>query len=164
MFHIVLHHCILLIIYHVTIQILQAFRSTQHSEVPSMEYKTTYIPVITYGCELWSLPSDCNSQLQATEMRYLRKNEGKTKKERTRNQTISMEFGIVPLKKMIELAQCRWFGYVVRMGDERYPKMAWQATVQGKRPKGRPQQACEGGIWKILLEIGIKWNRVRATA
>jgi hypothetical protein len=40
-------------------------------------------------------------------------------------------------KKMIELAQ---FGYVGRMGDERYPKMAWQATVQGKRPKGRPQQ------------------------
>jgi len=78
--------CILLIIYHVTIQILQAFRSTQRSEVPSMEYKTTYIPVITYGCELWPLSSDCNSQLQATEMRYLRKNEEKTKKERISNQ------------------------------------------------------------------------------
>jgi hypothetical protein len=29
-----------------------------------------------------------------------------------------MEFGIIPLKKMIELAQNRWFGYVIRMGDE----------------------------------------------
>jgi hypothetical protein len=65
---------------------------------------------------------------------------------------------------MIELAQYGWFGYIVRMGDERYPKMAWQATMQGKRPKGRPQQACEGGIGKILVERGIKWNRVRATA
>jgi hypothetical protein len=73
-------------------------------------------------------------------MRYLRKNEGKTKKERIRNQTISMEFGIISLKKMIELAQYRWFGYVVRMEDERYCRMAWQATMQGKRPKGRPQQ------------------------
>jgi hypothetical protein len=32
-------------------------------------------------------------------MKYLRKNEEKTKKERIRNQTISMEFGIIPLKK-----------------------------------------------------------------
>jgi hypothetical protein len=23
------------------------------------------------------------------------------------------------------------------MGEERYPKMAWQARTQGKRPKGR---------------------------
>jgi hypothetical protein len=95
-------------------------------------------------------------------MRYLRKNEGKTKKERIRNQTISMEVGIIPLKKMIELAQKRWFGYVIRMGDEIYPKMAWQATMKGKRPKRRPQQTCKGGIQKILVERGIKWNRVRA--
>ena len=64
-------------------------------------------------------------------MRYLRKNEGKTKKERIRNQTISMEFGIIPLKKMIKLAQYRWFGNVVQMGDERYPKMAFK----GRDPK-----------------------------
>jgi hypothetical protein len=36
---------------------------------------------------------------------------------------------------MIELAQFGWFRYVVRMGDERYPKMAWQARMQGKDPK-----------------------------
>jgi len=47
------------------------------------------------------------------------------------------------------------------MGDEIYPKMAWQATMKGKRPKGRPQQTCEGGIQKILVERGIKWNRVQ---
>lgn len=155
---------ILLIIYHVTIQILQAFCSTQHSKVPSMKYKTTYIPVIKYGCKSWPLPSDRNSQLQATEMRYLRKNEGKTKKERITNQTISVEFGIIPLKKVMELAQYRWFGYVIRMGDKRYSKMAWQATVQRKRLKGSPQQTCEGGIQKVLVERGIKWNRLRATA
>lgn len=44
------------------------------------------------------MSSDRNSQMQATEMRYLRKNEAKTKKERIRNKTISMEFGIIPLK------------------------------------------------------------------
>jgi len=37
-----------------------------------------------------------------------------------------------------ELAELRWFGSIVRIGDERYPKIAWQARTEGKRPKGRP--------------------------
>ena len=36
---------------------------------------------------------------------------------------------------MIELAQFRLFGYFVRMGEERYPKIAWQARMQGERSK-----------------------------
>ena len=43
-----------------------------------------------------------------------------------------MGLGIIPLKEIIELAQFRWFGHTVRMGDERYPKMAWQARTQGE--------------------------------
>jgi hypothetical protein len=46
--------------------------------------------------------------------------------------------GIIAVKEMIELAQLRWFGHVVRMRDERYPKVAWHARTQRKRPKGRP--------------------------
>lgn len=57
---------------------------------------------------------------------------------------------------MIELAQLRRFGHNVRIGDERYPKMTWQARIQGKRPKGRPCQAWEEGIQKILKEARIK--------
>jgi hypothetical protein len=56
---------------------------------------------------------------------------------------------------MIELAQYRWFGYVVRIGDERYPKMAWQATMQGKRPKEDPSRLVKEGYrrfwWKEEL-------------
>jgi hypothetical protein len=47
-----------------------------------------------------------------------------------------MGLGIIPLKGMTELAQLRWFGHL-RMGDERYPEMAWQARIQGKIPTGR---------------------------
>jgi hypothetical protein len=45
---------------------------------------------------------------------------------------------------MIELAQFKWFGYVIRMGDDRYPKMAWQAQMQGKDPKEDNRLAKEG--------------------
>jgi hypothetical protein len=75
-----------------------------------------------------------------------------------------MGLGIMHLKEMIRLAQVRWFGHVVGMGDERYHKMVWQARIQGKRPKGRPRQTWGEGIQKILKERGIEWSGVRATA
>jgi hypothetical protein len=50
-----------------------------------------------------------------------------------------MGLKIICLKEMIELAQLRLFGYVVRMGDEIYPKIGWQARTHGKKPKGRPR-------------------------
>jgi hypothetical protein len=49
------------------------------------------------------------------------------------------------------------------MGDERDPKMAWQARTQGRRPKGRPWQTSEEGM-QILKERGTEWKRVRALA
>jgi hypothetical protein len=47
---------------------------------------------------------------------------------------------------MIELAQLMWLGNAVKMGDERYPKIAWKTGKMGKRPNGRPRQPCEERI------------------
>ena len=46
-------------------------------------------------------------------------------------------------------------------GSERYPRMAWQARAQAKRPVGRPRQTWGKGIQKILKERGIEWKGVR---
>lgn len=75
------------------------------------------------GCESWPLSFKHNSELQATEMRSLREVEGKTEGDMISNQTVRMGLGIILHKQIIELAQLRWFGHVVRMGVERYPKI-----------------------------------------
>jgi hypothetical protein len=56
-------------------------------------------------------------------MRSLREVEGKTEGDMISNQTVRMGLGIILHKQIIELAQLRWFGHVVRMGVERYPKI-----------------------------------------
>jgi hypothetical protein len=33
---------------------------------------------------------------------------------------------------MVELGHLRWFGHVVRIGDEIYPKLNWQTGTQRK--------------------------------
>lgn len=86
-------------------------------------YRTSYVSIVTYGCETWPVSSKHNSQMQATEMRSLRKIEGQTPRHRISIQTVRMGLGIIPIKYVIELAQLRWFGHVVKMGDERYPEM-----------------------------------------
>jgi hypothetical protein len=74
--------------------------------------------------------------MQATEMRYLRIIEGKTKTGKIGNQTLRVWLGIIPLREMIELAQLRWFGHVVRMGNERYAKFPCKLE-HGKRASGK---------------------------
>jgi hypothetical protein len=56
--------------------------------------------------------------------------EGKLR-DKTRNQTRRMGLGIIPLKEITELAWLRWYGHVVRMGGERYPKIPCQARTEG---------------------------------
>jgi len=36
-------------------------------------------------------------------------------------------------KEVTELAQLKWFGHVVKMGDEKYSRMSWNTRTQGKR-------------------------------
>jgi len=47
-----------------------------------------------------------------------------------------MGLGIIILTEVTELSQIRWSRHVVRIRDERCPKMGWQARIQVKRPKG----------------------------
>ncbi|KAF6213851.1 hypothetical protein GE061_011575 [Apolygus lucorum] len=51
-------------------------------------FKTIYTPTLTHSSESWALSSKHRSRLQAVEMRYLRRVEGKTRRDRVRNQTI----------------------------------------------------------------------------
>jgi hypothetical protein len=67
-----------------------------------------------------------------------------------RHQTKRRGSVIIPLKEMVELTQTRWFGYAVRIGDERHPIIAWQARTQKKRPKGSFRQTWEKGMENIF--------------
>jgi hypothetical protein len=42
-----------------------------------------------------------------------------------------------------------------------YPKTAWQARIQGKRPKRTLRQTWKEGLQMTLKERGIEWNRDR---
>ena len=62
------------------------------------------------------------SQVQASEMRFLRRIEGFTLCNKVRSSQNKKMFNIKPLLLRIERSQLRWFGHVSRMPQERLPK------------------------------------------
>ena len=77
------------------------------------------------------------SQVQASEMRFLRRIEEVTLFNKVRSSEIRESLSIAPLLLRIERSQLRWFGHVSRMPQERLPKQTLLAKANGRRPVGR---------------------------
>ena len=78
------------------------------------------------------------SQVQASEMRFLRKTEGATQFNKMLSSEIRKPLNIKPLLFRIERSQLGWFGHV-RMPPEKLPKQALLAKANERRPVGRPR-------------------------
>ena len=74
------------------------------------------------------------SQVQASEMRFLRRIEGVTLPDNVLSSEIQKSLNIEQLLLRIEKSQLRWFGHVNRMPQERLPKQALLAKANGRRP------------------------------
>lgn len=73
-------------------------------------YKSTFLPILTYFSESWILDSRNKSRIPANEMRYLRKVEGKTRRDRICNTTITANLETRPAGEKIEIN--RWLGHL----------------------------------------------------
>ena len=92
------------------------------------------------------------SQVQASEMRFLRKIERVTLFNKMRSSEIRKSLNIEPLLLRIKRSQLRWFVHVSRMPQERLPKQALLAKANGRRPDGRPRAR-----WTNYIE-DLGWN------
>ena len=103
-------------------------------------YQTIYLPTLLYGCETWPRAATTDSQIQAAEMKYLRRVANKTRFDRERNSKIREEVGVRPAMDMIEEKQLKWYGHVKRMGPERITRRVVEAREWEKRSRGRPRK------------------------
>ena len=115
-------------------------------------FKAVFVPILTYGHESWVMTERMRSQVQASEMRFLRRIEGVTLFNKMRSSEIRKSLNIEPLLLRIERSQLRWFGHVSRMPQERLPKQALHAKANGRRPVGRPRTR-----WTDYIE-NLGWN------
>ena len=95
-------------------------------------------------------------RIQAAEMKFLRGIEGKTRRDKIRNEEIRRRTGILKLQDRIETTKLKWYGHMMRMGEERVPKKAFLEKVSGKRPRGRPRKRWADTVWECVEKKGGK--------
>ena len=119
-------------------------------------YWSIYVPILTYGHELWVVTERTRSRIQATEMGFLRRVSGLSLRDRVRSSVIQEGLGVEPLLLRIKRSQMRWLGHLVRMPPGRLPGEVFRARPTGRRPWGRPRTRWRDYVSRLAWErLGV---------
>ena len=91
-------------------------------KLKSKLYKTVVRPAMVYWSECWELRKQEEQRLHTTEMKMLRWSQGKTRKDRIKNETIRGIARVTPIKSVLAQKRLSWYGHVMRRGRDPYNK------------------------------------------
>jgi hypothetical protein len=117
-------------------------------------YKTVILPVVLYGCAIWSLTLGEEHRLRVFENRVLRKIFGPNRKEdgswrKLHNDELHSLYSSPNIVMVIKSMNMRWAGHVARMGEGRFVYRVLVGRPEGKRPLGRPG---------VVERITLRWT------
>jgi hypothetical protein len=122
-------------------------------------YKTTILPVVLYGCEMWSLTLREEHRLRVFENRVLRRIFGAKRDEVTgewrklHSGELHNLYSSPDIIRQIKSRRMRWAGRVARMREGRSVYRVLVVKPEGKKPVERPRRRWEDGIKMDLREI-----------
>jgi hypothetical protein len=124
-------------------------------------YETLILPLVLYGCDMWSLALKKKEQrMRVCEDRVLRSLFGPMRDEmmgewmKLHYEELHNLYSCSNIKQ-IKARRMRLAGHVARMGEERKVYKVLVGKPEGKRPLGRPSRRWEDGIRMDLREIGL---------
>jgi len=88
-------------------------------------YRTKILPVVLYGCEIWSLTLREDRRLRVFENRVLRRVFGPKSVEvtgewrRLHNEELNDLYSLPNIVRVVKSRRMRWAGHVTRMGEVR---------------------------------------------
>jgi hypothetical protein len=127
-------------------------------------YKTIILPVVLYGCEIWSLALREEHRLRVFENKVLMRLFGPKGDEVTGewrklyNEEPHDLYSSPSIIRIIKSRRMRWAGHVARMVEKRNAYRVLVRKPEGKRPLGRPRRRWVDNIKMDLLETG--WGGV----
>jgi hypothetical protein len=126
--------------------------------------KTVFVPTLLYGTERLTVLDKHKNRMQASEMKYLRKVTGKTRRDQIRNKRIRNQLKQESVEVLMEKRTLRWFGHAGRMDLERRPKLVLEARPEGGRGRGRPRLEWEEYVERLASKRGRKLPEVKRLA
>ena len=116
------------------------------------------LPVMTYGCETWSLSNTQLEKLVTTQRKMERIMIGVTLKDRKSTEWIRKQSGLTDIIRSIRESKHRWAGHVARRRDNRLTIRITEWIPHGnKRPRGRPRTRwCDD----LIQYVGPTWSHI----
>ena len=121
---------------------------------------------MTYGSETRPLLFDVGLKFERAEMHMIRWMCGISMKDRRTNEELGRLAGVESIGTVIRSGRLRWYGHVMRKGDEDRVKKCIEFRVEGSRPVGRPRRtwlqsveadmAEQFGLWEL---VHLLWLR-----
>jgi hypothetical protein len=124
-------------------------------------YKTIILPVVLYGCEIWSLTVREEHKLRVFENRVLRRIFGPKRDgvmgwwRKLHNEELHNLYSSPSIIRIIKSRRMKWAGYVARMREKRNVYRLLVGKPEGKRQLGRPRRRWIYNIKMDLSEIGL---------
>ena len=137
-------------------------------------------PVVTYGCEAWTLTNRDEQHLRIFERGILRKifrpiqNEDGSWRIRM-NYELNKLIGNADIVRFIKSRRIAWLGHVMRMDGKRTPNRILRWKPIGTRTRGRPRKRWIAGIeedlqimevrrWRKQCEERAQWKKITEKA
>ena len=115
-------------------------------------YNAVGLPTLLYACETWAVHQRHAMILNHLHLSFLRKLL-KIKWQDTIPDTEVLEkAGMQSMHTVLQLAQLRWTGHVIRMPDERLPKKVFYGELQ----KAKRSQSGQKKRYKDTLKASLK--------
>ena len=108
-------------------------------KLKSKLYKTVVRPAMVYGSECWAMRKQEEQRLHTTEMKILRWSQGKTRKDRIKNETIRGIARVTPIKSVLNQKRLSLYGHVMRREETHITRSTLSMTVMGTRPREHPK-------------------------
>ena len=115
------------------------------------------LPIMTYGCQTWSLTQELATKLLTTQRAMERKMLGIKLQDRVPCITIRQKTGVTDVLKHATKLKWTWAGHTARYTDNRWTKRCteWRPR-NGYRTRGRPTTRWHDDIRK---QAGSTWHR-----
>jgi hypothetical protein len=127
-------------------------------------HKSSVRPVVTSGCEAWTLTNRDEQHLRISERRILRKVFRPVQNVdgfwRIRiNYELKDLIKNADIARFIKSRRIAWLGHVMRMDDKGTPKRILECKPIGTRSRWRPRKRWIVDIEEDMQIMGIRWRR-----
>ena len=127
---------------------------TSRDEMKGRVYASCVRSSMTYGSETRPLLVDVGLKFERAEMQMIRWM-CISLKDRWTNEELRMLVGVDPTAIFIRDGRLRWYGHVMRKGDEDWVKKCMEYRVEGRRLVGKPRKTWLKSVESDMAELEI---------